>query len=47
MITKQDIDKILGQVNVILDRLDKRLTALEEASKTTKTATPRKSSSSS
>ena len=47
MITKQEMNEILAEVNKILDRLDKRLTALEEASKATKTTTPRKSSSSS
>lgn len=29
MVTKQDVDNILKQVNAILQRLDDRLTALE------------------
>ncbi len=29
MVTKQDVDNILQQVNAILQRLDDRLTALE------------------
>jgi hypothetical protein len=29
MVTKQDVDNILRQVNAILQRLDDRLTALE------------------
>ena len=40
MVTKQDVDNILVQVNTILERLDKRLTTLEESMKkptTTKT----------
>ena len=40
MVTKQDMDNILVQVNAILERLNKRVTALEEATKkstTTKT----------
>jgi predicted DNA-binding protein YlxM (UPF0122 family) len=40
MVTKQDVDNILKQVNAILQQLDERLKALEEAQKkvaTTKT----------
>ena len=40
MVTKQDVDNILMQVNAILEGFNKRITALEEASKkptTTKT----------
>lgn len=33
MVTKQDVDNILQQVNAILQRLDERITTLEEASK--------------
>ena len=33
MVTKQDVDNILTQVNAILQKLDERITALEEASK--------------
>jgi predicted DNA-binding protein YlxM (UPF0122 family) len=33
MVTKQDVDNILKQVNAILQRLDERLSALEEAEK--------------
>jgi len=33
MVTKQDVDNILKQVNAILERLDKRITELEEAQK--------------
>lgn len=48
MVTKQELDNILTQVNAILDRLDKRLTALEESQKkgsTTKTSTSQAKSS--
>jgi hypothetical protein len=31
MVTKQDVDNILSQVNAILQRLDERLKALETA----------------
>jgi hypothetical protein len=33
MVTKQDVDNILTQVNAILQKLDERLSALEAASK--------------
>jgi len=32
MVTKQDVDNILKQVNAILQGLDERITKLEEAS---------------
>jgi len=44
MITQADMNKIVSQVNKILDGIDKRLTALEEAQKATKTTTVRKES---
>ena len=33
MVTKQDVDNILKQVNAILQGLDKRITALETENK--------------
>jgi hypothetical protein len=33
MVTKQDVDNILQQVNAILQRLDDRISALETESK--------------
>ena len=33
MVTKQDVDNILQQMNAILQRLDDRVTALEAQSK--------------
>tara|TARA_S200002703_G_C3633466_1_gene194564 strand:- start:319 stop:462 length:144 start_codon:yes stop_codon:yes gene_type:complete len=42
MVTKQDVDNILVQVNAILERLNERVTALEESmKKPTTTKTPR------
>ena len=46
MVTKQDVDKILTQVNAILKQLDDRLTKLETAKKestTKRTASQSKS----
>ena len=40
MVTKQDVDNILTQVNAILKQYDERLKALEEQS--TQTKTPQK-----
>jgi hypothetical protein len=43
MVTKQDVDNILVQVNAILAQLDERLTKLEQAgSKPTQKKTPAK-----
>jgi len=43
MVTKQDLDNILLQVNAILAKLDERLTQLEQAgSKPTPKKTPTK-----
>ena len=39
MVTKQDVDNILTQVNAILKKLDERLTALENAKTTTTRST--------
>jgi len=43
MVTKQDVDNILKQVNAILERLDKRITELENSNK--KPATTRSTKS--
>ena len=43
MVTKQDVDNILKQVNAILQKLDERITALEE--KNNKPATTRSTKS--
>ena len=43
MVTKQDVDNILKQVNAILQKLDDRLTALETGK--TKTPTTRQAKS--
>lgn len=48
MVTKQDVDNILKQMNAILQRLDDRISALEAANKkptTTKTTTSQAKSS--
>jgi len=38
MVTKQDVDNILTQVNAILKQYDERLKALEEQTNKSKTA---------
>lgn len=38
MITQRDMDKILVDVNRVLDKLDKRISALEEQAKEEKPA---------
>lgn len=45
MITQQDMNKIVNQVNKILEGIDNRLKALEEAQKADKTTTTRKTAS--
>lgn len=42
MVSKQELQQLVTQINDILTRLDKRLTELEESAKTPKTtANPR------
>jgi prefoldin subunit 5 len=41
MVTKQEVDNILKEVNAILRRLDERITALEAEKKTTTTRNTR------
>ena len=43
MITQQDMNKVVSQVNKILEGIDERLKVLEEAQKANKTTTTRKS----
>ena len=43
MVTKQDVDNILTQMNAILQRLDERITALETQNKKSTTTRNTKS----